>query len=162
MRRALLTATAMLVGIGLAGTAEAQSNIIRFTATLTGANEAPTQVLTGAFATAVVTLDTNTQTVSWVIDVFNMPSGTNNAHFHVGGPGLAGPTVVNVAFPANISNDYQLTGSATSANLLPRTAQGIGSWDDFLQSLMGGQTYLNIHSVTNPGGEIRGQVLRVQ
>jgi hypothetical protein len=161
MRRVLLTATAVLIGIGLAGTAHAQGNIVRFTANLSGANEAPTPVLTGAFATATVTLDLGTQTVSWNIDVFNMPSGTNNAHFHVGGPGLGGPTVVNVAFPAGISNDYNLSGSATAANLLVRADQGIRSWDDFLQALLGGQTYLNIHSVVNGGGEIRGQVIRV-
>ena len=29
--------------------------------------------------------------------------------------GVAGPTVVNIAFPAQISNDYRLTGSATAA-----------------------------------------------
>ena len=96
-----------------------------------------------------------------IIDVFNMPSGTNNAHFHVGGPGLAGPTVVNVAFLANASNDYRLTGSATAANLLVRADQH-PFMDDFLQSLVGGQTYLNIHTTNFPGGEIRGQVLRVQ
>jgi len=70
--------------------------------------------------------------------------------------------VVNVAFPAGISNDFNLSGSATAANLLPRTDQGIRSWEDFLQALVGGQTYLNVHSAVNPGGEIRGQVLRVQ
>ena len=99
--------------------------------------------------------------MSWNIDVFNMPSGTNNAHFHVGGPGVAGPTVVNIAFPASISNDYNLSGSATAANLLVRADQGIRSWDDFLQALLGGQIYLNIHSAVNGGGEIRGQVIRV-
>jgi hypothetical protein len=152
----------MLVGIGLAGTAQAQGNIVRFTANLSGANETPAPgVLTGAFGTATVTLDLSTQTVSWNIDVFNMPSGTNNAHFHVGGPGLAGPTVVNIAFPAGISNDYNLSGSATATNLLVRADQGIRSWEDFLQALMGNQTYLNIHSVVNGGGEIRGQVIRV-
>src|SRR5262245_46017088 len=161
MRRVMLTAIAMLFGIGLAGTAHAQSNIVRFTANLSGANETP-PVLTGAFANATVTLDLSTQTVSWNIDVFNMPSGTNNAHFHVGGPGIAGPTCVNVAFPAGISNDYNLSGSATATNLMVRADQGIRSWDDFLQALLGGQTYLNIHSVVNGGGEIRGQVLRVQ
>jgi hypothetical protein len=162
MRRVLLTAVAALFMSGLAGTAHAQSNIVRFVATLSGGNETPAPgVLTGAFANATVTLDLNTQTVSWNIDVFNMPSGTNNAHFHVGAPGLAGPTVVNVAFPAGISNDYNLSGSATSRDLLVRGDQGIRSWDDFLQALMGGQTYLNIHSTVNPGGEIRGQVIRV-
>jgi hypothetical protein len=42
-----------------------------------------------------------------------------------------------------------------------RPDQGIRSWDDFLQSLIGGQTYLNIHSQVFGGGEIRGQVIRV-
>jgi len=162
MRRVLLTAAAVLFMSGFAGTAHAQNNIVRFVAVLAGANETPAPgVLTGAFANATVTLDLNTQTVSWNIDVFNIPSGTNNAHFHVGGPGLAGPTVVNVAFPAGISNDYNLSGSATAANLLVRADQGIRSWDDFIQALLGGQTYLNIHTIVNGGGEIRGQVIRV-
>jgi hypothetical protein len=162
MRRVLFTAIAVLIGVGLAGTAQAQSNIIRFTATLAGANETPAPgVLTGAFANATVTLDLSTQTVSWNIDVFNLPTGANNAHFHVGGPGLGGPTVVNIPFPANISNDFNLSGSATAANLNVRADQGIRSWEDFIQSLLGGQTYLNIHTTTNAGGEIRGQVIRV-
>ena len=99
--------------------------------------------------------------MTWNIDVFNMPSGTNNAHFHVGGPGVAGPTVVNIRVPAEISNDFNLSGSATAANLNVRADQGIRSWDDFMQSLLGGQMYLNIHSAVNAGGEIRGQVISV-
>ena len=147
--------------LGLAGAAQAQTT--QFTATLTGSNETPAPgVLTGSYGSAVVNYDAATQTLSWVIDVWNMPSGTNNAHFHVGGPGIAGPTVVNIAFPAGISNDYRLTGSAGPANLLVRGDQGIRSWEDLVQSLFGGQLYINIHSTVNPGGEIRGQVNRVQ
>jgi hypothetical protein len=160
MRRVFLAVVATGLMFGMTATAQAQT--VQLTATLSGDTETPAPgVLTGAYGTASVTVDLATQTVSWIIDVFNMPSGTNNAHFHVGGPGLAGPTVVNVAFPAGISNDFRLTGSATAANLLVRADQGIRSWEDFLQSLLGGQTYLNIHSVNFPGGEIRGQVRRV-
>src|SRR5262245_59475101 len=158
MRRVMRIVVAAMFVFGMAGTAQAQ--IVRFTANLSGNQETPA-VLTGAFATATVELNLGTRTVTWNIDVFNMPSGTNNAHFHVGGPGIAGPTVVNIAFPANISNDYNLSGSATEANLNQRPDQGIRSWDDFIQSLMGGQMYLNIHSAVNGGGEIRGQVNRV-
>jgi hypothetical protein len=79
----------------------------------------------------------------------------------VGGPGAAGPTVVNIAFPASISNDFRLTGSATATNLLARADQGIRSWEDFGQSLLGGQIYINVHSANNPGGEVRGQVIRL-
>lgn len=144
------------------GAGPGQGQQIRLAARLTGSNETPAPgVLTGAFGQAVVTVNMATQTVSWEIDVFNMPSGTNNAHFHVGGPGLTGPTVVTVGFPPGISNDYRLSGSATAANLTVRADQGIRSWEDFLQALIGGQTYLNIHSAVNPGGEIRGQVVRM-
>jgi hypothetical protein len=139
-------------------TADAQTT--RFTAQLSGASETP-GIVTGAFGTAEVTWDRGSQTLSWIIDVYNMPSGTTNAHFHVGGPGVSGPTVVNIAFPAQISNDYRLTGSATATNLLPRNDQGIRSWEDLEQSLFGGQLYINVHSAVNPGGEIRGQVVRV-
>ncbi len=159
MRRVVLIVAAAMVALGIAGTAQAQ--IIRLASTLAGNNETPAPgVLTGAFGTATVTVDLATQTVTWSIDIFNMPSGTNNAHFHVGGPGLAGPTVVNIAFPPNISNDFNLSGSATAPSNL-RPDQGIRSWEDFIQALLGGQTYLNIHSAANPGGEVRGQVLRV-
>jgi hypothetical protein len=158
MRRVILMAAAAIIVIGLASPANAQT--IRFTAFLHGGNETPL-VLTGAFGNATVTLDTSTQTVSWVIDIFNLPSGINNAHFHVGAPGIAGPTVVNIAFTANQSNDFRLSGSATAANLNARGDQGIRSWDDFMQALQGEQMYINIHTNVNGGGEIRGQVVRV-
>ena len=166
MRRVVLMTAAAMFVMGLATSAQAE--IIRFTAALSGSNEtnlaagatAP-GVLTGAFGTAVVTLDTATQTVSWSIDVWNLPSGMTAGHLHVGGPGQNGPTVVNFTFPPNISNDFNVSGSATSASTL-RPDQGIRSWEDFLQSLLGGQVYANIHTTVNGGGEIRGQVIRVQ
>lgn len=160
MRRVMLMMVAAMFVLAAERTAQAQ--VVRFTANLSGNQETPAPgVLTGAFGNATVSIDLGTGTLRWSIDVFNMPSGTNNAHFHVGGPGLAGPTVVNVAFPAQISNDFNLSGEATAANLTPRADQGIRSWDDFIQSLLGGQMYLNIHSNVNAGGEIRGQVIRV-
>jgi hypothetical protein len=159
MKRVAMTVAAAAMVLGLTGAAEAQTT--RFTASLSGANETP-GIVTGAFGTADVTWDAASQTLTWIIDVFNMPSGTTNAHFHVGGPGVAGPTVVNIAFPAQISNDFRLTGSATAENLLQRNDQGIRSWQDLEQSLFGGQLYINVHSATNPGGEIRGQVLQVR
>ena len=157
MGRRILMAAAVMLVMGIATSAQAQ--VIRLSATLTGGQETPL-VLTGAYATAAVTVDMGTQTVTWSIDVFNLPSGINNAHFHVAPVGIAGPTVVNIPFPANVSNDFNLSGSATSANLNVRGDQGIRSWEDFIQSLVGGQTYLNIHTNVNGGGEIRGQVLR--
>ena len=136
----------------------ASAQVITLEARLSGADETPVPgVLTGAFGYATVLLDLGAKSWSWDIDVFNMPSGTNNAHFHVGPPGVAGPVVVNIPFPQNISNDYRLSGSA-NALTSPRPDQGIRSVDDFIQSMVGGQVYVNIHSAVFGGGEIRGQL----
>jgi len=102
-----------------------------------------------------------TQVVTYRIDVYNMPVGTTASHFHVGAAGVAGPVVVNFTVPANISNDFAIVGTASAADLTVRAPQGINSWEDFLQALLLGNVYMNVHSTANTGGEIRGQVVRV-
>ena len=159
MRRAFT-----LLGAGvlvlLASAAQAQAQTINFTAALHGGNEIP-GVVTGSAGTGTVSLNTATNVVTYRIDVYNMPVGTTASHFHVGAAGVAGPVVVNFTVPANISNDYSISGTASAADLLPRAAQGINSWDDFIQALVLGNIYMNVHSTANGGGEIRGQVTRV-
>ena len=145
----------------LAGAAAAEAQTMQFTALLSGASETP-GIASGAGGTATVTLDTATRSVTYKVDVYNMPSGTTAAHFHAGGPGVAGPVVVNFTVQSNISNDFSISGTATAADLVPRQAQGIGSWEDFVQALTLGQVYVNVHSTVNPGGEVRGQVLPIQ
>jgi hypothetical protein len=146
-------AVALLLGAG--GLAHAQT--VRLTATLSGANETPA-LLTGAAGQAEVFVDLASRTLTYEIDIFNMPTVTSAGHFHVGGPGIAGPVVVDLAPPA-VTDDFSLRGTATASNLVPRTAQGIRNWDDFIQALVGGQAYVNIHSLTNGAGEIRGQLI---
>lgn len=156
MPRVLMAVAAAVFVLSV--TAPVQAQTIAFKAFLSGANEAPTGVTTGAFAEADVTWNMATRTLSWIIDVFNVPSGSTAAHFHVGGAGVAGPTVVNIAVPPQISNDFRLSGSATCDNVMPRAMQGINSCDDFEQAITGGQIYINLHTNNNPAGEIRGQV----
>jgi hypothetical protein len=152
----IVVAAALLVSS--LGTAHAQAQIITLTAEMSGNQETPAPgILTGAFGFAVVRLDVGAKSWDWTIDAFNVPSGVNNAHFHVGGPGIAGPTVVNIPFPSGISNDFRLTGSANALSAA-RPDQGIRSVDDFIQAMVGGQVYVNIHSAVNGGGEIRGQL----
>lgn len=152
--KSLIAAAALLLGVSV----QAQAQTIRLTAVLSGGNEAPAPILTGATATAEVFVNIATKDVTYKIQIFNIPSGTTAGHFHVGSAGVAGPVVVDLAPPRDISNDYVLTGTATAASLRPNAERGIRDWDDFIQSLVGGQTYLNIHTAVNPGGEIRGQL----
>jgi hypothetical protein len=157
MRRLSLALAGLFV---LVVSAQAQAQTINFTAALSGGNEVP-GVVTGAVGTGTVSLDVATQVVTYRIDVYNMPVGTTQAHFHVGAPGVAGPVVVNFTVPVGISNDYAISGTAAATNLTVRAAQGINSWEDFLQALLLGNIYMNVHSTANGGGEIRGQVVRV-
>jgi hypothetical protein len=145
----------------VAGVGSAQAQNLNFRAQLSGANEVP-GVVSGSGGTATISLNPATRAVTYKIDVYNMPSGTTAAHFHAGGPGVSGPVVVNFTVVNNISNDFAISGTATATDLVPRFAQGIGSWEDFVQALTLGQIYVNVHSSVNPGGEIRGQVLPVQ
>jgi hypothetical protein len=158
MRRALSLAIAGL--FVLLVSAQAQAQTVHFTAALSGGNENP-GVVTGSVGTGTVSVDLATQVVTYRIDVYNMPVGTTAGHFHVGAAGVNGPVVVNFTVSANISNDFAITGTATAASLTARAAQGINSWDDFIQALLLGNIYMNVHSTANPGGEIRGQVVRV-
>jgi hypothetical protein len=139
---------------------QAQAQTVNFTAALSGGNENP-GVVTGSAGSGTVSLNLATQVVTYRADVYNLPVGVTAAHFHVGAPGVNGPVVVNFTVVANTSNDFSISGTASATDLTARAAQGINSWEDFLQALLLGNIYMNVHSTANPGGEIRGQVVRV-
>jgi hypothetical protein len=107
----------------------------------------------------VVTVNMSTRTIDWVVDVWNLPSGVSAGHIHVGAPGVGGPTMVNFTVPTPASNDFQIRGSATDSGITLRPDQGIRSADDAFQAILGGNTYVNIHTAVNGGGEIRGQLV---
>ena len=158
MRRLSLALAGLFVL--LVSATQAQAQTITFNANLHGGNEVP-GVVTGSAGTAVVTWNTTTRTGTYRVDVYNMPVGTTASHIHVGAAGVGGPVVINFTVPAGgISNDFALSGTFACSDLVARAAQGINSCEDFEQALVLGNTYVNVHSTANPGGEIRGQLNR--
>jgi len=141
--------------------APAAAQSFTLTANLSGAGEA-TQIAngvnTGAFGDATVVMDLGAQTLTFTIRVFNLPSGVTGSHIHVGADKTNGPVVVNFAVAANSSNDFGLTGVVRFADFTLRPDQGIRSPEDMVQAILGGNSYVNVHSTVNPGGEIRGQL----
>jgi hypothetical protein len=165
MRRALSLTIAMTAGMLALAAAPAAAQSFTLTAQLSGAGEATQTangITTGSFGDATVVLDVTAQTVTWTVRVFNLPSAVTAAHIHVGAPGTAGPTIVNFTVPSPASNDFGFSGSAALSTISLRPDQGIRSAEDFVQAVLGEQTYVNVHSVVNPGGEIRGQLRLVR
>ena len=139
-----------------------------FTATMNGANERPNPVTTPGVGTANFTLSADGNTLTWSVSM----TGTNNvtaAHIHVGGAQIAGPIILGL-FAGPTANNPTITGAVTRAAF----ASPLGVTFDGLIALMrSGDTYTNVHTdngvaPTNtgpgdfPGGEIRGQNIRVQ
>jgi hypothetical protein len=148
--------TCVLVAI-TATTPQAQSDdVVTVKALLSGANEVP-GVSTGAHGAATVTLNRTTGEVAWVVDVYNLPTGITAAHIHVAAPGTNGPVVVDFRpQPTIVSGDFRLEGKSSTIN--PAPASGILSMEDLLFSAAAGAAYVNVHTQTNGGGEIRGQL----
>lgn len=159
MRRVLSLAIAGM--FTLLFSAQAQAQTYTFTADLNGGNEVP-PVITGAGGSATLTLNATAGTVSWVIDVYNLPSGLAAGHIHAGSDNVAGPVVINFNPTQNLSNDFRITGSANLTELTARAAQGINSAQDFIQMMLNEDCYVNLHTQANGGGEIRGQVRLVR
>jgi hypothetical protein len=140
----------------LTGQASAQT----FNATLSGAEETPA-INTGAVGTAEVSLDTAAREFAITLHVFNLPTPSTAGHIHAGGRGTAGPVIIN--FPAAIAGrtgDFTMTFRVGERDFVPRPAQGINTFDDAVQAILLGNTYVNVHSTQNPGGEVRGQLTR--
>ena len=150
-------AAALMTGLA-AAPAAAQS--FTLTASLSGAGEATSianGINTGAFGDCKIVVDMGAQTVSYAVNVFNLPSGVTASHIHVGAEKTAGPVVVNFVVPAQASNDFGFAGTVAFSAFVLRPDQGIRSPDDMIQAILGGNSYCNVHSAVNPGGEIRGQ-----
>ena len=150
----------------IVGTSPAQGGPA-LTTTLLGSNETPPNAST-ATGNAVVALESGNNTLDVVESFVGLIGGpASAAHIHCcASPGVAAMVAVPFPnFPAATSGTYANTfdlsvaGTYTAAFI---TANG-GTVDSakaaFITGLKTGQTYVNIHNATFPGGEIRGQLL---
>ena len=117
-----------------------------FDVRMDGAQEAPSNAFTGT-GRAVVALDDALNLLSWNITWTNLTSGPTAMHFHgPAGPGTNAAVQVNVGIISGLSSPS--IGSTTISSSIA-------------SNFPAGLEYLNIHSATLPGGEIRGQVVLV-
>jgi len=122
-------------------TTSGQTEIL--TARIQGAQQVPPTNSAGTgFATAL--LDKTTGMVYLTGSYTGLTTAANAAHIHTGAPNTNGGVIINFSFSA-----------ATSGTI--HVASPIGAGDQAL--MVNGNTYVNIHTGTFGGGEVRGQLM---
>jgi len=149
MRRFHLLAGAVALAFALAAVggaaARSQATTIKLAANMTAANETPNpkgdvSSARGTF-TATVTKTGTGGTLAWQLDFSGLSGNAIAAHIHVAARGASGPVRVPLCAPCSSG----VSGTAT----IDQTV---------LDAIENDRAYVNVHTPTNPAGEIRDQV----
>ena len=111
--------------------------------TLDGKSQVPPNTSAGT-GTADLDYDAASKKLSWKITYSGLSGPATAAHFH--GPAAAGANA-GVKVPIANPGTSPVEGSATLT-------------DEQAADLTAGKYYINVHTAANPGGEIRGQVIK--
>jgi len=136
----------LLLAAGLAAVfavAPAMAETMTYKADLKAASEVP-PTTSPATGTLTATYDTASKKLDWHGTVSGLTGNPTAAHFH--GPAEPGKNAgVLVAAPGVKAGAFEGSTTLTDAQA---------------KDLMAGETYFNIHTAGNPGGEVRGQVVK--
>jgi len=161
---------AMVVALGAAALLVAPSQAARFSAGLAGSNENPPNA-SAATGSGFVELDPVTHTLRVQVTFSGLGSNTVMAHIHCcalppTNAGVATTVPAFVGFPLGVtSGSFDGTFNTLDAGTwnpayitanggTPATAEAA-----LLAGMLATSSYLNIHTVVFPGGEIRGQLV---
>ncbi len=139
---------ALLVWVVAAAT-PATAALITLTAHLDGGQEVPATA-SNAVGDAVMSYDTATH----LFDLALVGNGIaladlTGAHIHQAPPGVNGPVVVDLG-AASFFGGMGVFGRAVNGAPFPAASEA---------ALLGGDTYINLHTTPFPAGEIRGQFI---
>ncbi len=161
VRSVLVTSAALFLSLVFAGKALAGP---MFIANLDGAQEVPPNA-SAATGVATFAFNSTLTELSYELSVFGLFDVTA-AHIHLAPAGANGSIVLwlypgsppAVQIPGE-TNGLLAQGTLTAANF-------VGAWigrplTDLLAEMTMGNTYVNVHNVVFPAGEIRGQIRTV-
>ena len=131
-----------------------------FVADLTVAAEVP-PVTTPSNASGRATLEFGASTVDYLIEVDDI-TNVIFAHIHLGPAGVAGPILVFLFEQAPPGSGPLDDAVLVEASFDAGDIEGLGddppiSLDSLRTLVANGEAYVNVHTVQNPSGEIRGQ-----
>ena len=140
VRYIVLTILVLVGALSTLSAARAETIVLK--AELKGTNEVPPNN-SPASGQATASLDTGTKTLTWSITYKDLTGPAVAAHFH--GPGETGKN-------AGIVLPFKTAQSPIEGTAVLSETQ--------VADLVAGKWYANIHTAANPGGELRGQMLK--
>jgi len=145
VKKFVLLSVAIALVVAGAASARSQATKIRIAATMVAAEETPTPkgdvgAANGRFAATVTKSDTGA-VLSWQLSFSGLSGNALAAHIHIADRGKPGPVVVPLCAPCT-------SGASGTANITTVV----------LDAIENDRAYVNLHTPTNPAGEIRGQV----
>jgi hypothetical protein len=181
MKRLTIVATAFFVVAGT-GIALTDGGSRRFREFLNGFKEAQAVVSTTGNGTFWATISRDEREITYVLTFDDLEGDVRQAHIHIGHPQNTGGVVLwlcdSEANPSPstttppcavnplIAREGRVTGTLTAADVQHLPANGIagapavtpGEFDEVIQLIRAGRTYVNVHSAAFPPGEIRSQI----
>jgi hypothetical protein len=140
--RAAVLASATVAMAFIAGSASAE--VVAYKVTLKGSSEVPANTTMGT-GTVDASYDTVTKKITFTVTYSGLTGPATAAHFH-------NPAVATENAPATVP---------LAATALASPIKGEATLTDAQAAdLAAGKMYFNIHTAANPGGEIRGQVVK--
>jgi hypothetical protein len=127
-----------------------------YVAQLSGTNEVPA---TPAGATGTATFTLSGKSLSYRVTVSGLSGNAAASHIHVGGAGVNGNIIV--PFNAAQVRTGEVASGIIDLTLPISNGQSTITGDSLLFLLDRGLAYTNVHTPAHPGGEVRGQILKV-
>jgi hypothetical protein len=129
---------------------------------LKGRNEVPL-TLSAARGDLRLTLSDDESSVHFVLSYESLQAPILFAHIHVGQRNVNGGVTVffcGGGGRADCPQEGTVEGDFTAADVIGLPTQQLNANDlaKVLQAIRRGETYANVHTMTSPGGEIRGQI----
>ena len=128
---------------GSSATLAANCSLLSVTATLNGASEVPANA-SSAIGSVLGTFNPITNQLNLSITFNGLTANATAAHIHKAAVGVNGPVQIGFSsVPSAISRTFNYSGVLTLAQAT---------------DLLAGLYYVNVHSASFPGGEVRGQL----
>jgi len=136
---------------------------------LTGYEEDPLALSTTGTGQFRVRINEAREEISYRLSYASLEATVTQAHIHLGGRAQSG--AISVFLCSNLGNGpagtqacptapATVSGTIRPADVIGPGGQGIGAGEfaELVDAIRAGATYVNVHSTTYPGGEIRAQL----